>query len=246
MQSVPPRARTNRTRIKPRRFHQNVLRRLRHARVPPTHHARQRQRLLLIGDHQVIRRQRVLASIQQLQPLARPRAPHHNPALNLVEVEHMRRLPHRQPSEVRRIHRPRDRLLPDRTEVLRDQTVRRLHIHIANHSRRKPPAQILRLDPHRKRITRPRSLHRCAEPLRQRPQRHSINRRRLARYPVVVHRIHAVRRNVHLKARSAARSREDALNRNAAQRQVFSELRIAHVQLRQIRADPLGQNIHRL
>ena len=61
-------------------------------------------------------------------------------------------------------------------------------------------------------------------PVLQLQQRHTIDRRRLTRNAVVVHRIHAVRRNVHLKQMAATGQLVHAFHGNAAQRQVFGKL----------------------
>jgi len=46
----------------------------------------------VIGHDQVVWIERALHAIQRLQPLAFARAPHHNAALDLVQIEGVRRL----------------------------------------------------------------------------------------------------------------------------------------------------------
>ncbi len=118
MQAVPPRTGANRRGLKPGCLDQDVLRHLGHARVPPAHHAGQRECLALIGDHEVVGSQRVLAAVQQAQLLRGVRAADDDAALDRVQVEHMGRLAHGEPAEVRGVHGGRDRLLADRGEVL--------------------------------------------------------------------------------------------------------------------------------
>ena len=185
------------------------------------------------------------SSVFSCSPFAR--APHHDAALDLVQVEDVRRLPHRQPRKVRRIHGIRDLFLLQQRKISRHLRARKpvprlADRHLAQHPRRKPPAGILSLNPHRIRPGRRPAFRQFIRKLRQ---RQPINRRRLARHAVVVHRIHAVGGNVHLVKRAVALAEiVDALDGNPAQRQIFSQPRIIHRQSRQICSKPFRQYLH--
>ena len=150
VQHVPPRAAPNARRIEPRRLHQNVLRLRRNHRVPAAHHARQRQRLLLIGDDQIVGLQRALGPVQQPQLLALARQPHHDAALDLVQIERMRGMPHPHQHKVADIDGIRDLLLLQQAKVFSNPPRARRNRHIAQHPRRKSSAKLRRLNPHRK------------------------------------------------------------------------------------------------
>ena len=79
----------------------------------------------------------------------------------------------------------------------------------------------------------------------ERLQRNAIDRRRLARDAVVVHRVDAVGGDVHLVERAVAGAEiVDAFDGDAAQGQVFGELRVVDGKLGQITAKPFGKNLH--
>jgi hypothetical protein len=90
----------------------------------------------------------------------------------------------------------------------------------AQHPRRKPPASVLGLNAHGKGLGRRLGLGQFEI---QQWQRQAVDRRRLPRHAVVVHRIHAVGRNIHLIERAIpVAKRIDAIDGNAAQGEVFS------------------------
>ena len=203
VQPVPPRRPPHRHRFKPRRLHQHVRRRRRNHRVPAAHHPSQTQWLRMIGHNQVFRIERPLHAVQRLQPLALARPPHHDAPLDLVQVEDVRRLPHRQPGKVRSVDSIRDLFLFQQPKVgshlsARKPVPRVAYSNAAQHPRRKSSARVLGLDPHRKGPRgSPRLRQREIKPRQPKP----IDRRRLPRHPVVVHRIHTVGRNVRLVER---------------------------------------------
>ena len=204
VQPMPPRRLPNCNGIEPCRLHKHVLRLRRDHRVPSTHHARQAQRLLVIGHHKVIRVQHALHSVQRLQPLALARPPHYDPSLNLVQIEGVCRLAHRQPCEVGRIHGIQNHLLLEQREIRRNLSAREpvarlADRHIAQHTRSKPPALVLGLNPHRKWLA---GRSRIRQRVPQFRQLQPIDRRRLASNAVVIHRVHAVRGDVHLVNRT--------------------------------------------
>ena len=247
VQSMPPRRLAHRHRIKPRRLHQHIFRRRRNHRLPAAHHPGQPHRLFVVGHHQVFSVQHALHAVQRLQPLALPRPPHHNPALKLVQVEDECRLTHRNPCKVRRIHGVGNLLLLQQPEVgahLRASIPipRLAHRHVPQHPRREAPARILRLNPDRKELAARAAFRQFTRKLRQ---LQSINRRRLPRHPVVVHRVYAIGRNIHLIKRSVpVAERIDAINGNSAQRQVFGKPRVVHRQPRQVASQPFCKNFH--
>ncbi len=117
----------------------------------------------------------------------------------------MRRLAHRQPGKVGRIHGVRDLLLFEQTEVrghlrARKPVPRFADRDAAQHPRRKPPAARPRpRSAPERRLAAGRgfgSANSSAGSVQP------VDRRRLARHAVVVHRVHAVGGDVHLVERA--------------------------------------------
>jgi len=60
----------------------------------------------------------------------------------------------------------------------------------------------------------------------------------------VIHRIHAIRRDVHLEERPMRAEIENAFDRNPAQRQIVRQLPIGDRDARNIFANPIRQYLH--
>jgi len=242
MQPVASRTGANRRRVEPRRFDENVPGLVGYARLPSTHDPGEPKRLALVGDDQIVGNEGAFGAVQQLQFFAGACATHDDAAFNLVQIEGMGRLPHREPTEVGRIDRRGDRLLPERREVVGDDALRRANRDTTNDARGEAAAQVLRLDADGKAYTG-HVLRGCfAE--RERLQRHAIDRGSLARYAVVVHRVDAVGGDVHFVQRAAARGGKLAFDGDAAQGEVFGKLPVVHGEFRKIGAKPVGQDVH--
>ena len=81
----------HRRRIEPRRLDQHVLRLLGDHRVEAAHHARQRDRLLRVGDDQVVGRELAIDAVERLQDFAFAGAAHDDrAAFQQVEIEGVR------------------------------------------------------------------------------------------------------------------------------------------------------------
>ena len=198
VQQMPLRRTPHHARIEPRRLHQNIPGLRRNHRVPAAHHTSKAQRLLLIGDHQIIRIEKALHAIERAQLLAVARAADNDPALQLVQIERVRRLPHRQHNIIGRIDSVENRLLLQQPEPLRHHARRRRKPNIEQHPRREPPAQLRLFDRHRH---GPCCDPRCRQTRIEQLQLEPVDRRRLTRNAVVIHRIDAIGRDVHLEQR---------------------------------------------
>ncbi len=247
MQPVPPRRLAHGHGIEPGRLDQYVGRAGCNHGVPAAHHPGKPQGLDVVGHDKVFRIERTFYAIQRLELLAFFGAPHHDAALDLVQVEDMRGLAHRQPGKVGGIHGVRDAFLFEQAEVGGDFRAREPVARIADgdaaqHPRGEAPAGVFGLDAHREGLAGRAGLWQFK---RKRLQSQPIDRRRLARHAVVVHRVNAVGGDVHLVERAVARAQiVDAFNGYAAQRQVFGELGVVDGQFRQIGAEPFGQYVH--
>ena len=117
MQAVTPRGLPHRHGIEPRRLDEHIFRLGRNHRVPAAHHSGQAQSLVVIGDDQIVGVEHALHAIQRLQPFALARPAHNDAALELVEIEGVRGLAHRQPCKVCGIDGVGDFLLLQKREV---------------------------------------------------------------------------------------------------------------------------------
>ena len=81
-------------------------------------------------------------------------------------------------------------------------------------------------------------------PVVQRQQRHTVDRRGLARNAVMVHGIDAIGRDVHLKQVSTAHEFVHAFDGNATQGKVFRKLPVVHFERGQVLAQPIRQDVH--
>ena len=105
----------------------------------------------MIGNHHVVRVQRALDSVQSLQLFAFARAANDDAALDLVQVEGVGGLAHRQPGVIGGVHGVRNHLLLEQAKVgghLRagKPVARVADGHIAQHPRREAATGLPRLD----------------------------------------------------------------------------------------------------
>ena len=149
---------------------------------------------------------------------------------------------HAQQDIVAGVDSVRDLLLPQRGKALDDDARGRRNPYIAQYPRRKSATEVFRLDAYRK--SRPRLGHR--QRYIEWRKRQAIDRRRLPRHAVVVHRIDAVGGDVHFVERAADRRRnvEDTFDGDPAQGQVVGKGAVIGGEAGEVGAEPGSENIH--
>ena len=130
---------------------------------------------------------------------------------------------------------------PKRREVFRQQALRRPHGDTAKDAGGKAAAEIGSFNANRKAGPRYGRIHGSGK--EQRRQIEVVDGRGLARNAVMIHRVDAVRGDVHLEERTTAGRGEFAFHGNAAQGEVFGELPVVDRQLGKIGAKPMRKNI---
>ncbi len=100
VQAVAPRGPADGGGIEPGRFDEDVAGFGRDHGAPPAHDPGQRQRLSLIRDDQIVRREDPLRAVQQFEALAGARQPDHDAAFDRVQVKGVGGMPHAEQREV--------------------------------------------------------------------------------------------------------------------------------------------------
>ena len=105
----------------------------------------------MIGNDQVFGIKRTLDAVEGLQLFALSRTPHNDAAFNLVEIEDMRGLAHRQPGKIRGIDRVGNLFLLEQAEIGSDLCAREPIFRVANrdaaqHTRREAAASLFGFD----------------------------------------------------------------------------------------------------
>ena len=237
---------SHRRRIEPRGLDQDVLRLRRDHRLPAAHHAGQTKRLALIGHNHVLGIERPLHAVERLQLLSGTRPPHHDRAFHPIQIEGVGGMPHAQQHVVAGVDSIQDLLLPQRGEPLGDQSLRRPDVHIAQDARSETATRLGRVNPHRMPFAphrMPRARRRRRQGRIERRKRQSIDRRRLPRHLIVIHRVHAIGRDVHLEQRPTRRKNhiEDTFDSNAAKRQIIGKHAVIRGQIGKVGAKPGGE-----
>ena len=126
----------DRRRIEPRRLDQHVLRLLGDHGVEAAHHAGERDRLLGVGDDQVVGRELALDAVERLQDFAFARAAHDDrAAFQQVEIEGVRGMAELVDGVVGRVGGVVDGARAQQFQTLDDGLRRRADLHIANDAR---------------------------------------------------------------------------------------------------------------
>ena len=136
----------NRRRIEPRRLDEHVLRLLGDHRVEAAHHARQRDRLLRVGNDEVVGRELAVNAVERLQHFTFARAAHDDgAAFQQVEIEGVRRMAKLVDRVVGRVGGVVDGARTQQFQPLGDVLRRWADLHVANDARGVSRAALRRL-----------------------------------------------------------------------------------------------------
>ena len=224
--------------IEPGGFDEDVLRVGRDHRVPAAHDAGEAERLCVVGDDEVFGVEGALDAVEGLELFAFAGAADDDAAFDLVEVEGVRGLAHGEPGKVGGVDGVGDLLLLEQAEVGGDfragePVARVADGDVAQNAGGEAAAGVFGFDLHGEGLGR----RVAAREARSRAacSCNAVDGRGFARDAVVVHGIDAVGGDVHLEERAVAGAEiEDAFDGDAAQGQVFGELRVVDGEFGQI------------
>ena len=201
----------------------------------------------VIGDDEVFWIERSFYSVEGLEFFSFAGATHHDAAFDFVEVEGVGRLAHGEPCEVCGVDGVGDFLLLEEFEVGVDLGAGKPVARVgdgdaAENAGGEAAAGIFGVDADGEDLL---GRCMCGKGHLEGLQFDAVNGGGFARDAVVVHGIDAVGGDVHLEERTVAvAERINALDRDAAESQVFGKLGVGDGEFGQIGTEPPGENLH--
>ena len=146
VQAVAARAGADGGGVEPCGFDEDVFGGLGDARVPAAHYSGECERLLLVGDDEVVGGEDVLGAVEELEFFSCPCESGDDGAFDLVEVEAVRGLAHGKPAEVGGVDRGGDLFLAEGGEVVGDEAGGGTDGDAANHAGGEAAAEVVSFD----------------------------------------------------------------------------------------------------